>query len=104
MKNEFGTQLDSNGYAPTILCTSASCAICRRSNVHLQRHEVFHGANRTKSKNYGLWLNVCMDCHALIHRDGDLDRALKRQAQRHAMTVYKWTESDFRKRFGKNYV
>ena len=104
MTNEYGTELDRNGYAPSILNVGVGCMICQRTNRHLQRHEVFHGANRAKSKSYGLWVNLCMECHNNVHHYPTLDKGLKREAQRHAMLVYKWTKDDFRRRFGKNYI
>lgn len=104
MKNEYGTQLDRNGYAPSILGASTYCSICYHTGKPLQRHEVIHGMNRQKAKAYGLWINVCPECHAGIHHDGKTDRRLKEWAQRHAMLVYGWTVADFRKRFGKSYV
>ncbi len=97
-------KLDRNGYAPSILGASTYCSICYRTNRPLQRHEVFHGPFRQKAKRYGLWINVCPDCHAGIHHNGATDRRLKEWAQRHAMMVYNWTKRDFIERFGKNYV
>lgn len=107
MENEYGVELDQNGYAPSLLNRHIeySCQICLKSNAPLQRHEVFHGAYRTKSKNYGLWMNVCNSCHYRIHNsDGRLDIYLKQEAQKVAMKHYDWSTADFRRRFGKNYV
>ena len=104
MKNEFFKNLDRNGYAPSILQQENHCFCCY-GNMNLQRHEVFHGSNREKSKMYGLWVQVCPVCHYKIHNgDGTLDKRLKVYGQQSAQTVYGWTESDFRKRFGKNYL
>ena len=95
--------MDRNGYNPSILGDYAFCAICGK-NGPLQRHEVFHGANRPKSKKYGLWISICPSCHSIIHNsDGALDRRLKRQAQEQAQTVYGWSTAEFRLIFGKNY-
>lgn len=105
MKNEYGASLDQNGYAPSVLCATNCCSLCFRTDRHLQRHEVFHGADRQKSKRYGLWINVCPECHEKIHqRGGGTDLRLKEWAQRNAMIVYGWTKDDFRRRFRKNYV
>lgn len=96
--------MDRNGYEPSILGAYNFCFVCYKQG-DLARHEVFHGAFRERSKKYGLWINVCPECHNKIHfTDGQLDRALKKHAQRQAMLVYNWTEADFRKKFGKNYV
>ena len=95
---------DKNGYAPSILGAFDFCYVCYKGGG-LVRHEVFHGANRDKSKKLGLWINVCPDCHNKIHfTDGKLDRLLKESSQRAAMQVYGWDEAEFRRRFGKNYV
>ena len=95
---------DSNGYSPSILGAFDFCYVCYRHG-DLARHEVFHGANRQKSKRFGLWINVCPSCHDKIHfTDGKLDRLLKENAQRQAMLVYGWDTDEFRRRFGKNYV
>ena len=107
MVNEYGAELDRNGYAPSILNRNAvrSCQLCLKSTADLQRHEVFHGANRQKSKEYGLWVDVCYACHYRIHNgDGKLDRFLKEDSQDKAMKHYGWSADDWRKRFGKSYV
>lgn len=106
MKNEFAKVLDRNGYAPSIMQTNNEkhCFVCY-GNLQPQRHEIFHGSNREKSKMFGLWVNVCPICHYKIHNsDGRLDHTLKVRGQEAAMTIYGWTEDDFRKRFGKNYL
>lgn len=105
MKNEFGVTLDRNGYAPSILpIEEHKCYICSRLVMTPQRHEVYHGSDRTKSKNLGLWINVCPECHYLIHNsDGALDMILKRSAQDFAEAHYGWTHDDFRNRFRKSY-
>ena len=106
MKNEYGEPLDSNGYATSLFeLYAGSCFICGRSDKPLQRHEIYHGANRDKSKAYGLWVQLCDECHdRLHHREAQLDRQLKEYAQKVAMNCYRWSIADFRKRFGKNYV
>ena len=61
MRNEYGEKLDRNGYAPSIIkppFEADACFICGYSGK-LVRHEVFHGPNRTKSKNYGCWVKLC---------------------------------------------
>jgi hypothetical protein len=104
MKNEFGEQLDKNGYAPSILETEPHCFCCY-GNLYLQRHEIFHGPNRKKAKADGLWVNLCPTCHYTVHNtNGELDRKLKKRGQEAAMTVYGWSEEEFRKRYGRNYL
>lgn len=81
------------------------CYYCATQYGKLDRHEVFHGASRKKSKTLGLWVLLCHDCHmTLHHKDAALDALLKRQGQRVAMRHYGWSEDEFRARFGKNYI
>ena len=105
MINEFGQRLDSNGYVPSIIHNEETC-ICCGTTLNLCRHEVFHGyANRQKSKELGLLVNVCPVCHFKIHNtDGELDLTLKKRGQECAMAVYGWSVDEFRKRIGRNYV
>lgn len=104
MKNEYGETLDRNGYAPSIIYQQeGSCFVCGKY-LPLQRHEIFHGANRKKSKQFGLWVNLCPYCHAEVHQtDGNLDRYLKAMGQETAEIYYGWDTDDFRLIFGRNY-
>lgn len=101
--------LDRNGYAPSILQgDSHSCYICERTDKKLDRHEVFGGANRQKSKRLGLWVLLCHSrCHqgiSGVHLDKRAGDALKREAQRVAMERFNWTTDDFIREIGKNYL
>ena len=92
MQNEYGAKLDRNGYAPSILMGSGDfCSLCFRRDRPLHRHEVFHndfgGVMRKKSKNYGLWISICDECHRRIHENPKEQLRLKEWAQRNAMTV-----------------
>ena len=92
-----------NGYAPSIV-PSDDCLICG-STEGLQRHEVFHGAFREKSKRLGCWVLLCYRCHYRVHNGHDgLDAELKRFMQRKAMEANGWDTEQFRQRFGKNYL
>ncbi len=111
MKNEYGVKLDRNGYAPSILQRNLEvCRRCGRNGAtdHLDRHEVFGGAMRSKSKELGLWVLLCHDrCHEGnkgVHRDREFDLALKRAAQRFAMQQYNWGIDEFRAMFRNNYL
>lgn len=106
--NEFGAELDKNGYAPSIMGTVAGkCFLCENM-THTERHEVFGASNRTKSKALGLWVNLCPHCHRegsfAVHSNKDIARKLKELAQFCAMDAYGWSRDEFRTRFGKNYV
>ena len=97
-------------------CGHPQCYYCMNGH-DLVRHEVLYGQNRAKSKALGLWILVCPDCHRWIHgekqrwpkMDGlDVDAMmrleLKKAAQRVAMRNYSWTNEEFARRFGKNYL
>lgn len=105
MTNEFGEQLDRNGYAPRVInWPDDQCFICGRRDRPLQRHEVFHGPYRSKSKEYGCWVIVCNECHEKIHSGKDaLEILLKGVVQNKAMKKFGWTIDDWRKVFGKSY-
>lgn len=112
MKNEYGERLDCNGYAPSILPghDEYRCKLCARNGSadHLDRHEIFGGANREKSKRYGLWVYLCgWSCHRGengVHRNRAIDITLKREAQLCAMERYGWTVNEFRAIFRNNYI
>ncbi len=107
MTNEFGMKLDRNGYCKSVVQNDIDhCFLCGRYGT-LQRHECIHGSNRTKSKNYGLWVAVCQNCHTKIHAkrsETELDRRLHEIAQECAKKRYGWNNEDFRKRFGKSWL
>ena len=100
---------DRNGYNPSILQDEPDCCwLCRRRDRKLDRHEVFGGANRRKSKALGLWVTLCHEeCHlgaGGVHQDAALRKALRAQSQQIAMGVYGWTEEAFVRRFGRSYT
>lgn len=105
MRNEYGERLDRNGYAPSLLTNWGFCEWCMRADRALQRHEVYHGAYRKRSKELGCWVLLCDECHdRLHHHDAGMDRQLKGLMQYVAMKHYGWSVDDFRQRFGKSYV
>jgi len=105
LKNDYGEALDRNGYAPSVISTESRCFVCGRSGRKLDRHEVWHGPNRDKSKRLGCWVPLCGDCHdKLHHRGGGLDAELKKTAQPLVTEHYGWTDEEFRALFGKSYV
>ena len=103
MTNAFGVKLDSNGYAPSIVHPIGDACFRCDYMGELARHEIFNGSYRGKSKALGLWVYLCQQCHALIHRERDERMKLKVIGQRDAMYWYDWSTDDFRKEFGKNY-
>lgn len=106
MKNELGVTLDRNGYAPSIIPFHdvTWCYLCDGRFTQCARHEVFHGAYRSKSKRLGLWVYLCPECHRTLHNLGIGDRQLKKAAQKEAKAEYGWDDKKFRSEFGKNYI
>lgn len=101
--------LDRNGYAPSIIPdhSATQCWLCDcNGRGKMDRHEVFHGPYRQKSKRLGLWVNLChVDCHLNgVHKSGEADKLLKAEGQRCAMREYGWTVEQFIAEFGKNYL
>ena len=110
--NEYGAELDRNGYAPIVQeDADECCAVCyaNGSKDPLNRHEIFGGAYRRKSKRLGLWVSLCHDrCHQngpnSVHQNAEANRALKVRGQRAAMEKYGWSKEDFIREFGKSYL
>lgn len=101
--------LDRNGYAPSILDghDKYHCWLCdKNGSGKLDRHEIFHGPFRDKSKALGLWVHLChSECHLNgVHKYGELDRGLKQEGQKAAMAEYSWTAEQFAVEFGRNYL
>ena len=84
-----------------------SCFLCGSYNW-IEEHHVFGGANRKLSEKYGLKVYLCHWCHNEppfgVHHHKDNRQALQCIAQAKAMRHYGWTEDDFRRIFGKNYL
>lgn len=93
-------------YIPSLLQEEENCYICGRRDHKLDRHEVFGGAYRQKSKAYGLWVLLCHEsCHlGGVHKHPEEYRWLKKRAQEAAMSAYGWSIDVFREIFGKNYL
>lgn len=99
--------MDINGYNPSIMQHNLDhCYICGRSCEKLDRHEVFGGAYRAKSKRMGLWVMLChWSCHLNgVHAHGAESRLLKAEAQQRAMDYYHITTDEWIESFGKNYL
>ena len=87
------------------------CFLCgRNANLEpLDCHHVFGAANRKKSEKYGLKVYLHHNqCHIFgkdsVHKNNEVNQALKAQAQQKAMEYYGWTVDEFRVIFGKNYL
>lgn len=97
---------DSNGYGESLFNTEEDvCYVCK-CEVPTARHEVLYGNNRENSKFYGLWINVCPNCHQYgayaIHRYPEKYEHLKQEAQR--LFEETFTDLDFMEIFGRNYL
>lgn len=91
-------------YGPQIVPGNGSCQYCGRTDRPLQRHEVYHGPFREKSKQLGAWVQICDECHRQLHqKDASIDMELKIWMQGNVMAKYGWTVERFRLEFGKNY-
>ena len=107
MTNEWGAPLDRNGYAPSIIQADTSrCYLCGRINGKLDRHEPFGGALRAKSKRMGMWVSLCHEpCHlSIAHKDGEVARSLKMDAQSACTEHYDMASDQFIKEFYSNYL
>lgn len=103
MKNEYGTPLDRNGYAPSIMQRDQFCYWCCKSGP-LQRHEIFGSAYRDKSKALGLWVYLCPECHHMVHFvHANMKLLLRQRGQVTAQSHYGWSDQEFRDHFGKVY-
>lgn len=87
------------------------CFLCgRNANLGpLDCHHIYGAANRKKSEKYGLKVYLHHNqCHIFgknsVHRNNEINRALKAKAQQKAMEYYGWTVDEFRNIFGKNYL
>lgn len=87
------------------------CFLCgKNANLEpLDCHHIFGAANRKKSEKYGLKVYLHHhQCHIFgkdsVHKNNEVNQALKAQAQQMAMEYYGWTVDEFRNIFGKNYL
>lgn len=103
--NEYGAPLDRNGYSRSIVQLGQCCFKCGAENGKLDRHEIWGGPFREKSKRLGLWVLLCHDtCHLNgVHQDAEYARRLRAFAQGCAQEEYGWSTEDFIREFGKNY-
>jgi len=87
------------------------CFLCGRNGQcdPLDKHHIFGGSNRKKSEKLGLYVYLChTNCHLFgeeaVHQNRDTMQALHEYGQRLAMEKMGWTQDDFRREFGKNYI
>lgn len=74
----------------------------------LARHEVFHGPNRKKSIELGLYVFLPPEAHNMsnyaVHFNRHFEEYLQAVSQQRAMEHYGWSVEDFIQRFGRSYV
>ena len=107
MTNEYGERLDRNGYAPSLLNCGNGCWFCATEHG-IERHELFGGALRDKSKKYGLWANLCAVHHRTgkdaVHQSEKAARQIRSIGQKLAMAYYGWDMDEWMQRFYKNHL
>lgn len=96
----------------SIISQGYNCYLCELwlgeynvRNLHL--HHVFHGtANRQQADKYGCYIYLCPEHHLYgkdaVHRDNDVDLALKKIGQKSFEQIY--SHEKFMEVFGKNYL
>ena len=94
-----------NGYGKSLFPTEdGKCYVCGFVG-DTARHEILHGANRSISKRFGLWIAVCPRCHANIHaEDNGSYLYLKEEAEERFLREYNKDVADFIAIFGRNYL
>lgn len=84
------------------------CYICRKRGIKVYKHEVFGGANRQNSKDYGMVVGLCflhhdrnspISVHSLPMQGNDLE--IKAKAQ--AIFERKYSHEKFMEVFRKDY-
>lgn len=85
------------------------CFFCG-SERDLERHHCMHGtANRRLAEEDGLWVWLCPECHrgtnGVHGKNGHgKDITLKKAAEYMWLRCYEKTETDWIRRYGKNYL
>lgn len=80
------------------------CLVC--GSPYVEEHHVFYGtADRRLSNKYGLTVYLCAKCHrgsTGVHFNLELDRALKRMAQKKFEELY--SHDEFMRLFMRSYL
>lgn len=96
----------------SIIHDGESCYLCgRNSNFEpLDWHHVYGGRGiRPLAEKYGLKVRLHhFSCHEFgkdsVHQNAAVRKKLQAHVQKIAMEHYGWTEEDFIKIFGRNYI
>lgn len=99
-------KLDRNGYRPSLFNTEDGFCYVHGGYCETVRHEIIGGAGRQLSKKYGLWINVCPECHNIginsIHMNPAKYQYLKIKAQ--ILFEQEYPGKDFKDVFGRYYL
>lgn len=92
----------------SLISNEQKCYICGTTRS-LERHHVFYGTARRKiSEDQGCWVWLCKRHHTgsnfAVHKDFDVDDALKKLCQKKWQCKNQKTTQDFIDLFGKNYL
>ena len=109
--NAYGAEIGRNGYAPSIMQPARTCCcyLCGKPGraYEMDRHEPFGAANRQKSKELGLWVELhhwgCHEGPGSVHGgNGEAARQLRKDAQTAAMLRFGWSRERWIAEFGKS--
>ena len=81
------------------------CYLCGAEGP-VEVHHCLHGPNRKKAEADGLLINLCPECHRLLHDSGDrrTDRKVMKLGQVAWMGHNMGSTEEFIARYGKNYL
>jgi len=86
----------------SILQDERECYFCK--NPRVECHHIFGAANRGLSEQLGLKVWLCPTCHRRVHEGrGEMDY-LHKIGEKAFIAKYGYTEDDFRRIFGRNYL
>ena len=87
------------------------CFLCGQNAFvePLEEHHVYGGSNRKISEKYGLKVYLHSNkCHKFgkysVHRNAEINKALKAKIQNIAIEHFGWSVEDFIKKIGKSYI
>lgn len=82
------------------------CYLCGKYD-QTDEHHIFGGPNRMLSEQYGLKVDLCLECHRFgkhaVHKDHAVMDELHRQGQE-AFESQVGSRKEFMKIFGRNYI
>lgn len=82
------------------------CYLCGQYG-QTEEHHIFGGPNRTLSEQYGLKVDLCLECHQFgphaVHKDRAVMEELHRQGQE-AFENQIGSREQFRKIFGRSWL